>query len=47
MENWDEEKATVHMYKSVESYLDSCFGPLEDYFKDDYFLASLTDPSNI
>ena len=29
-----------HMYKSMENYLLECFGPLEDNFKDDYYLAA-------
>ena len=43
LESWSERQTIMHMYKSIESYLAACFGPLEDYFKDDYFLASLTD----
>ena len=35
------DKASMrHMYKSMENYLLECFGPLEDNFKDDYYLAA-------
>ena len=29
-----------HMYKSMENYLDECLGPMEDHFRDDYYLAA-------
>jgi len=32
-----------HMYKSMEHYLEDLFGPLEDIFKDDYYVASLAE----
>ena len=32
--------AMRHMYKSMENYLLDCFGPLEDHFQDDYYLAA-------
>ena len=38
--------ALVHMYKSMESHFDDCFGPTEDFFRDDYFLASISDISD-
>ena len=41
MEQTKEVSAIQHMYKSMETYLETCLGPFEDHFKDDYFLASL------
>ena len=43
IEKKDENQAMVHMFKSMESHFDDCFGPIEDFFRDDYFLASLSD----
>ena len=43
LEEWDDEAALVHMYKSMENHLDERFGPVEDFFRDDYFLASISD----
>lgn len=45
LERKDENLARVHMFKSMESHFDDCFGPIEDFFRDDYFLASLSDLS--
>ena len=36
------EEEMVHMYKSMENHLDERFGPVEDFFRDDYFLASMS-----
>jgi len=36
-----DENSLVHFYKSMEAHLDDCLGPVEDYFRDDYFLASI------
>ena len=43
LEKAHENQAMVHMFKSMESHFDDCFGPIEDFFRDDYFLASLSD----
>ena len=43
IESEEEHPAKVHMLKSMENHFDDCFGPIEDFFKDDYFLASLSD----
>ena len=29
-----------HLYRSMEAFLDDTFGPIHDYFEDDYFLAA-------
>ena len=29
-----------HLYRSMEAFLDDVFGPIHDYFEDDYFLAA-------
>lgn len=42
LEESDDVAALVHMYKSMENHLDERFGPVEDFFRDDYFLASIT-----
>ena len=36
-----DEHSEMHLLKSMESFLDTCLGPVEDYYRDDYFLASL------
>jgi len=41
LERTMEVAAMKHMYKSMDNYLENCFGPFEDHFRDDYFLASL------
>ena len=43
LEESDDVAALVHMYKSMENHLDERFGPVEDFFRDDYFLASISD----
>jgi len=47
LERVNEDQAMVHMFKSMESHFDDCFGPIEDFFRDDYFLASLSDLSEL
>ena len=39
LEESDDVAAVTHMYKSMENHLDERFGPVEDFFRDDYFLA--------
>ena len=29
-----------HQHETMEAFLDELFGPMEDYFKDDYYLAA-------
>ena len=29
-----------HLYRTMEAFLDDTFGPIHDYFEDDYFLAA-------
>ena len=29
-----------HMHQTMEAFLDSVYGPLEDFFEDDYYLAA-------
>lgn len=29
-----------HQHETMEAFLDEVFGPLEDFFKDDYYLAA-------
>jgi len=41
LERTEEVAAMKHMYKSMEHYLETCLGPFEDHFRDDYFLASM------
>jgi len=31
---------TRHLYETMEAFLDEVFGPIEDYFEDDYYLAA-------
>ena len=31
---------TKHLYQTMEAFLDDKFGPIHDYFEDDYFLAA-------
>lgn len=42
LEEFDDVAAVTHMYKSMENHLDERFGPVEDFFRDDYFLALLS-----
>jgi len=43
LESKKENPAKIHMLKSMENHFDDCFGPIEDFFRDEYFLASLND----
>ena len=29
-----------HMHLTMEAFLDNVFGPIEDFFEDDYYLAA-------
>ena len=31
---------TRHLYESMESFLDEIYGPIVDYFENDYYLAA-------
>ena len=31
---------TKHLHRTMEAFLDEVFGPIQDYFEDDYFLAA-------
>ena len=31
---------TRHLYETMEAFLDEIYGPIEDYFEDDYYLAA-------
>ena len=31
---------TRHLHRTMEAFLDEVFGPIHDYFEDDYFLAA-------
>ena len=31
---------TRHLYQTMEAFLDEIFGPIEDYFVNDYYLAA-------
>ena len=31
---------TRHLYETMEVFLDEIYGPIEDYFEDDYYLAA-------
>ena len=42
LEESDDVAAVTHMYKSMENHLDERFGPVEDFFRDDYFLALIS-----
>lgn len=43
LESYKGELWLEHMYKSMEHYLEDLFGPSEDIFQDDYYVASLTE----
>lgn len=34
------EGVTKHLYQTMEAFMDDKFGPIHDYFEDDYFLAA-------
>ena len=31
---------TRHLYETMEAFLDEIYGPIEDYFENDYYLAA-------